>query len=93
MKVLKEKKEFQKTQNLPKNLMTDDSKIQCYEMNEKNKCYARRHKELLNRIESLEKFKKRDQKALKKVKSGPKYQKISVYNGSEDEIIRQLVLE
>jgi hypothetical protein len=60
MKVLKDKKEFQKTLNLPKNLVPDDSKIQCYEMNEKNKCYARRHKELLIRKDAIELFRKRD---------------------------------
>jgi hypothetical protein len=60
MKVLKDKKEFQKSLKLPKNFLLDDSKIQCYEMNEKNKCYARRHKELLTRKESIENFKKRD---------------------------------
>jgi tmRNA-binding protein len=70
MKVLKDKKEFQKTLNLPKNLLLDDSKIQCYEMNEKNKCYLRRHKELLMRKDAIDAFRKRDIKASKK-KSGP----------------------
>lgn len=58
----------------------EEAKIHCYEMNERNKCYARRHKDLLARCEQLHKLRKRQTKAAKK-------QEPNVYSGTEDEIV------
>jgi len=61
----------------------DEPKIHCYEMNQKNKCYARRHKQLLAQAVFRKYTKKRDKKV-----EGKK-----VYSGTEDEIVRQIVSE